>query len=179
MAYIKKVDRKITAKVMSGYFIKQYAVKTIRYSAIMPNCYPTSKGTIYGLSWKESDLLAIRKSGYVEEIELKVDKNDYAKLEPLKTIHKGFQEVLKHDALQSGQCIPNYFSYLFPVGLVDYTTVPDKYGIYEFYYSNYSGHIKEVRKPKLLHRNKSEEILDVIKDKGYCRYINSLVKEKK
>lgn len=177
MAYIKKSDRKPTAKNMTVYFIKQFYFNRPRYEVIIPNCYPTSKGTIYGFSWKELDICAVRKSGYIEEIECKISLHDLTKLEPLKTIHKGSKEILKHDALLSGDCLPNYFSYLFPVGLVDYNTIPEQYGIYEFQFTSYTGQVLEVRKPKLLHRNKDKSIVDAVKEKGYIRYINSVIKE--
>ena len=50
----------------------------------MPNVYPDSSTNIVeGLTWKEADILCVRKSGYTSELEIKISKqdmrNDYSK----------------------------------------------------------------------------------------------------
>src|SRR5690606_851431 len=94
-----------------------------RYQVMAPNVVPST-------CWLEMDLLGIRRSGYVDEIEIKLDradfKADFKKRVPSNPRCHG----LKHDVLAAGDGLPNYFAFAVPEGLVEPGEVPDYAGLY-------------------------------------------------
>ena len=93
--------------------------------------------------------------------------------------YESYKEVLKHDVLQSGDGLPNYFSFIVPQDMIRPEEVPEKYGLYYFYWTASKPCIKEIRKPKLLHKNKvGDKLVATLHNKGYNRYINAVLKGK-
>ena len=158
-------------------FYQQYFT---RYKIVAPNIFPSR---IYG----EMDILAIRKSGYVDEIEIKLSKSDF-KADFNKTVNKKiktdygykFTKVKKHRTLRSGKCIPNYFSFLVPESIVDEIEIPKYCGLYVIY-ENRRNNIFEVKKAPILHKKKDivEGLEEQIGKKMMYRYWNEIKKQKK
>jgi len=106
-----------------------------RYEIVAPNIF---------LDWRfnEMDIIAIRKSGFIDEIEIKTSKADFkADFKKTVTVLDGCREAggfkipnnverLKHDCLVEGLNYCNYFSFLIPVELVDEVTIPNYAGLY-------------------------------------------------
>ena len=127
-----------------------------RYELIAPNVYPCWK-------LKEMDIMAIRKSGFVDEIEVKLSKPDFLAdfkktvnidVEPyfgaVKTYNVTFEEKNKHECIEKGLNHCNYFSFLMPEELVEKCEIPEYSGLYTFN----DRWVKEVKKPKKLHNRK-------------------------
>ncbi|MCK5020813.1 MAG: hypothetical protein KAS32_27575 [Candidatus Peribacteraceae bacterium] len=130
-----------------------YARWSPRYELVAPNIY---LDYLRG----EMDILGIRPSGYVDEIEIKISVSDF-RADFRKTIKvvdetgARYSKKLKHEALREGLTHCNYFSFLLPEELIDKCEgeIPECYGIYT--YKN--GDVVEKRKASLLHRNKISE----------------------
>ncbi len=119
-----------------------------RYELLAPN--------IYLDFWSEMDLLGVRKSGYVDEIEIKVSASDF-KADFKKTINifederrYRYKEIPKHEALPSGLVKCNYFSFLLPEEIADKCEIPDYAGLFVIR-NNY---VREVKRAPLLHKTK-------------------------
>lgn len=80
---------------------------------------------LYFFNW-ESDYLAITKSGYLYEIEVKISKNDYKKDFEKKDKHLILENTLNNNI---NGIIPNYFYYAVPYGLIDISDVPNYAGL--------------------------------------------------
>lgn len=152
-----------------------------RYEIVAPNIY---------LDWKfnEMDIFGLRRSGYVDEVEIKLSKSDF-NADFKKTVHiksqcrcivsesysyGGHFKKLKHEALQDGQPHCNYFSFLLPDELVDKCEIPDYAGLYVFKYDrNGRGYVSEVKAARLLHKRKlSEQLKYEVGRKMAYRYWN-------
>ena len=81
------------------------------------------------------------------------------------------KNVSKHEALQEGLDIPNYFSFLIPEELESKIEVPDHAGLYAFRPTSYLGKIYEIKKPPRLHnRRLSPHLINKIAMKMASRY---------
>lgn len=78
----------------------------------------------------ESDFLAISKSGYVAEVEIKISKSDFNN-DAKKVL--AYSKIKKHDYLHDKETSykPNKFFYAFPEGLIKHDEVDINYGIIE------------------------------------------------
>lgn len=127
-----------------------------RYELIAPNVYPC-------WMFKEMDIMAIRKSGFVDEIEVKLSRSDFL-ADFKKTVNikreryfdkerncSMYHEVRnKHECISEGINHCNYFSFLMPEELANKCEIPEYSGLYVF-----DGRwVKEVKKPKRLHKRK-------------------------
>lgn len=147
------------------------------YELVLPNTY---------VHWgSEMDIMAMRKSGFVHEIEIKLSKADYLN-DFRKTIHvqdkacylrpwaliaakragspmqhdPGSMPVdwPKHEVLAMGDAPANYFSFLVPWWLAEKIEVPDHAGLM-YAHRDRRGIlvIVEVKKPPRLHNRKLSE----------------------
>lgn len=102
------------------------------------------------LSW-EADIISFSNSGYMYEFEIKISKQDFEK-DFKKRKHRRLKEPInfkKHNFRT-----PNYFSYVAPIECFP-LCVPDYAGLFEVCESkNNNLFIKEVRKPKRIHKDK-------------------------
>lgn len=114
-------------------------IRTHAYDIILPNFF---------VGRNEMDIFRMTKSGYIEEYEIKVSKQDFK---------NDFDKPWKHAGLESGQCKPNKFWFVCPNGLIGLKDVPEYAGL--IYYTDrkeYYGRMFEVKKtPKLLHKDKN------------------------
>lgn len=155
----------ITADEITDCF---YRKKGHKYRVVIPNVYPHPR-------YKEMDIMAIRPSGYVEEIEVKLTKSDYAAdFRKTLNIKDGLVNKNKHQALKEGLSLCNRFYFLMPQDLADGIVVPEHAGLYIL--SN-SGWIELIKKAPLLHRRKiTPEIeMNVLKNLQY-RYWTQRIK---
>jgi len=129
----------------------------------------------------EMDVMSMSKSGLLYEFEIKVSKSDF-KADVKKRKFKFFKDETKID-----EYIPNYFSYVCPVGMIDIDEMEDYMGLY--YYGKESGEIWEAKKPKRIHKHLHdkgkilEKVARVNSERqflGCCRltYNNNLIKER-
>ena len=147
---------KPTAKELQISF---YEANSQRYQITAPNIY---------LDWEfnEMDICAVRKSGFIDEVEIKLSKSDF-NADFKKTIkidqgkadksnqYKGFFEIFKHDAIEHGICHCNRFSFLMPEEIVDKCDIPEYAGLYVYKtWSNGHSRIVESKSAPLLHRRK-------------------------
>ena len=102
----------------------------------------------------EMDLFGLRKSGYLDEVEIKLSaadfKNDFKKKLGIKE-GKRYRKVLKHTALPEGLTLCNRFSFLIPHTIVKSCEIPEYAGLLII---NSLGWIEERKKAPLLHKNK-------------------------
>lgn len=116
-----------------------------RYELVAPNIY---LGDCSG----EMDLLAIRRSGYIDEIEIKVSKPDF-KADFNKTVWcpEEHKYILKHRSIKENTRLCNYFSFLLPEALSGNCEIPEYAGLF-IYHAN--GIVREEKRAPLLHRRK-------------------------
>jgi hypothetical protein len=123
-----------------------------KYILVGHNTFPT-------WSHPEMDLFGLRKSGYLDEIEIKLSvsdfKNDFKKIIHIKEGGR-YKKHLKHTALPNGLVFCNRFSFLLPHTIVNDCEIPKYAGLYV---RDAYGHIREVKKAPLLHKRKIEEWL--------------------
>lgn len=137
-----------------------YRNEQLRYQLVLPNV-KLDCGS-------EVDLFCLRKSWYLEEVEVKCTISDFRadfkktvcvnRLDEERDSNRPYQnyiEVNKHEALQEGRLLPNYFSFLIPDHLMGRVDVPEYCGLYYEYHSRGRDSIACFKKPKLLHRIKT------------------------
>jgi len=117
----------------------------------------------------ESDFLAVSKSGYVWEIEIKVSRADFKN--DFKKMDRGGKN--KHEKLQSGKGLkPNKFCFAVPNKLISVKEVPDYAGLIYFYKG---GSGKIIKRPKFLHKDNlfnNNYFLKQMLNKFYFRHTN-------
>lgn len=134
-----------------------------RYEIVAPNIY---------LDWQfnEMDIIAIRKSGYVDEIEIKTSKADFqADFRKTVSVQDGFEQIgphsyknytvrPKHDCLIEGLNHSNYFSFLIPEELEEKVNIPHYAGLYVARTDrNGIVRVHEKKSALLLHKRKISE----------------------
>ncbi len=135
-----------------------------RYDFMIPNTH-FNKGY-------EMDIMCVRKTSMmVEEIEVKTSRSDFL-ADFRKTVGR-FR--MKHDELQRGNLVANYFCFLVPADLLlkIQDDIPDYAGIYTgyrlnkpFHENDAAGYIRVVKKPKRLHKDRPTEKLLYKKTRG-------------
>jgi len=115
----------------------------------------------------EMDILGLRRSGYVDEIEIKLNAKDYraefektirVKREDTDNGYPLYDKMLKHDALERGITNCNYYWFLMPESLASTCDIPEYAGILIYYIDNAGiERIKHKRNPTLLHKRKLSE----------------------
>ena len=163
-----------SVKNMQIMFYKTYIKK---YDIIIPNTYFTSCSS-------ELDMACLRPSGFVDEIEIKLSRDDFIRdFKKTTTVWKdaSCKKMNKHEALAKGLLPTNRFSFYMPEeiyeqGIVIPTPCIKYAGLYLFRYNKVGiPVIREVIKPKLLHRNKiSMREKHIIGMKMACKYWSNL-----
>jgi len=144
-----------------------------RYKIIAPNIF---------VKYNEMDIIAIRSSGYIDEIEIKLTKSDFKADFNKKIGNRWNGNTNKHKALKEGSnlLICNYFSFLIPKGLVDIDLIPEYCGVYIYNDNGKRKFVYEVRKANIIHKKKQDVKLHrEIGIKMMYRYWNLLNKLKK
>lgn len=153
MAFIRKHyseqknDVPLDAKSLASVFYKTYSED---FDIIIPNCF-----LVVGQG--ESDLLCIRKSLYIEEIETKISKqdfyNDFSKTITLKDSENAtYTTINKHDAAKEGLCFFNRHWFLLPNNVIELSEIPEHSGLMVIYRNK----IKVIKSAPLLHRRKAD-----------------------
>lgn len=134
----------------------------IAFNKSMRSYFPFLIPNTYIKDWFECDIIGVKDSGYVHEIEIKMSRSDY-KEDFKKSLKSHINHPLakrednriityKHDLLQGGYSPINYFSFLTPKGLLNIEDVPANYGLYEFD----GRYVSCLRTPRILHRRKAD-----------------------
>ncbi len=143
------MDTKITSTDLQVAFYKDQSHK---YEFVVPNVFLRFD--------YELDLLCLRQSGYIDEIEIKVSKSDFLadfkKLSRVMDKQGITRSAKKHQALSEGLLPANRFSFLMPEELADQCKIPDYAGLYVL---TKRGRIKLVKKAPLLHKRKISDKL--------------------
>lgn len=84
--------------------------------------------------WFECDFLAVTKADYAREFEIKTSHADFLKdfeKRATRCRHGRWSAKAenKHDRLKSGDCVPNYYWFVCPPGVIDLSEVPDYAGL--------------------------------------------------
>lgn len=130
-----------------------------RYSILAKNIY-------FGWEGNEMDLLGVRKSGYIDEVEIKLSKSDY--LADFKKTHKAGRT--KHEAVAAGLLPCNYFAFFMPEELAGQCEIPEYAGLYTFRIDNTgNGRISEEKRSPILHRKKigDKTMIDIGRKMAY------------
>ena len=147
-------------KLQKAFFRKTHN----RYSLLIPNVYLRGHGC-------ELDLFGVRRSGYSDEIEIKLSVSDFNadfKKQMQVLVEDKYTDMLKHEAIESKLMPCNYFSFLVPHTIIDKCNVPDYAGLYVF--TQY-GRVQQVKKAPLLHRQKlSDEAIYFVARKMAMRH---------
>jgi hypothetical protein len=137
---MKPITEKIIQRQLYDFYIK------LGHKLIAPNIY---------LHYSEADLITVQASGYVNEIEIKINKADF-KRDFEKRKHKYYAAARAKKA-RSFAHLPNYFWFAFPHKLLDKIDfdVPDYYGLITL--RNYGMEVYYPvihRRAKFLHKKK-------------------------
>ena len=111
----------------------------------------------------EADILSINNAGFSHEIEIKLSKSDFKNdFKKKYTNQKTGEKFLKHDKIGCGDYICNAFSFLLPMGMIDYQSIPDHCGIIEFYHNEDSWETEfyKIREPKTIHQDSYWQLCD-------------------
>lgn len=126
-------------------FVISYMWSKQRYCFVAPNCY------LGPADFSEHDLICIRRSGFIDEVEIKRTVSDF---------HADFKKTArhgqnKHVALANGLTPMNYFWFLMTEELADKVIdeVPDHAGIY----IQKHGFVCELKKARRLHTRKIDQ----------------------
>ncbi len=143
-----------------------------RYDIVVPNAY--FQGQV-----NEMDIAAIRKSGFLDEIEIKRTyadfKKDFGKTSIVWEKTKGRPRPIKmkkHTLIKSGNLPCNYFYFMMPMELAKKCEIPEYAGLFVYKILGKNRiNIFEKIKPKRLHNKKLEQQVkyDMLK-KIYYKY---------
>jgi len=97
------------------------------------------------LAW-EADIVSITKANYMNEFEVKTSKSDFER-DFAKRKHSQFRNP------RMARRIPNYFWYVAPIKAFP-LCVPDYAGLIEVTKSRSGLSLEQIKKPKLIHKNK-------------------------
>lgn len=109
-------EERLSSKIIR----KLYSNLCSRYFPIVPNSY------VY--AW-ESDLLAISKTNYATEYEVKISRNDFKADFKKDKKHQFISDAFKYKF--SSYELPNYFYYATPPGLLNKSEIPPYAGLIE------------------------------------------------
>lgn len=114
---LKSVNVKLADKIK---FDLMNGVRNNQSDLIIPNFYINS--------WYEMDLFKMTKSGFVTEYEIKIRRSDF-----FNDFKKGIDSSKsKHDLIKQGERICNYFTFVFPKGLIKKEEIPLYCGAIEY-----------------------------------------------
>jgi hypothetical protein len=129
---------------------------------------------LYVYNW-ESDYLAITRSMYAYEVEVKISLADYNKdfeKQEKHQVMQGWFEVRKQALYETGDWVrygrPNYFYYCVPDGLVDPKDIPPYAGLAYVCGRN----LRKVKDAPILHRDKFDPEAYKMADKFYYNWWN-------
>jgi len=144
-------------------FSEKYIQQCLYRGFLSPSSKKYEMFNLFVFEW-ESDYLAITKSDYVYEIEIKISRADY--FNDFK--HKGQKHLILEEKCASSNA-PNYFYYAVPEELITIEEVPEYAGLI---YVNSWGGIRIVKQaPKIIKESLNLDNLNLT-NKFYYSYIN-------
>lgn len=120
----------------------------------------------------ECDFLGIRRSGFIDEFEIKLTRSDFRA-----DFCKSCEDVLKHDELLNGKLPPNYFYFVAPEGIIKLEELNPKYGLIEV---TDKGVLKTRKEARRLHKDKAsdEQKISLLK-KHHWKWWNAFIDKQK
>lgn len=190
MGVIKKSTFKMTEKnIIKSLLCDRRIVE--KYPVMLPNCYTQPDN--------EADLFAVRKSGFCDEFEIKVTRQDfladakkwvqYREIDKQIDLFKGDEYeqwvtagrikgeepwcMFKREALEKGLMQPNYFWYVLSEKVkVEDSEIPEWAGVI---FISEKGWVRIARDPKRLHKGKIDaNLYEKVLKKGLHRYLDKL-----
>jgi hypothetical protein len=131
---------------------------------------------VFSHTW-ESDFLALTKSGYLYEGEVKISKSDFKADFKKKDKHTLLQESYEKIEGVEGKLRPHYFFYVVPEKLITEDEVPEYAGLI-YVHATIIGNsrvyyqFQEIKAAPKLHSNKIDENNLKLIDKFYYNYIH-------
>lgn len=123
----------------------------------------------FSYTW-ESDFLALTKSGYLYEGEVKVSRSDFKADFKKKDKHTLLRESYEKIEGVEGKLRPHYFFYAVPEGMITEDEVPEYAGL--IYMTEYFPYWRWVKQAPLLHKDKfSDEELN-LQEKFYHNMVS-------
>lgn len=124
---------------------------------------------VFSHTW-ESDFLALTKSGYLYEGEVKISKSDFKADFKKKDKHTLLQESYEKLEGVEGKLRPHYFFYAVPEGLITEDEIPEYAGL--VYMTEHFPYWKWVKQAPLLHKEKfTDEELN-LQEKFYYNMVS-------
>lgn len=159
----------MTAKLIIKNLVED--LRNRKHKFVLPNIF---------IDFWECDVFSVSTSGYTQEFEVKITKEDFYK-DFDKQLHEcwGKPGKMKHDEIRNGNRM-NKFWFVYPKDMIDISEVPDYAGIYHIVKideERYAFHF--VREAKFLHKRKfidSPKLLEAIGLKCYYKLINEETK---
>jgi len=104
---------------------------------------------------QETDIIAISKSDYIYEFEVKISKadfkKDFIKEKHINIINENATKIIKDE---TSFILPNYFNYVVPANLLTIDEVPEYAGLIYF---NEDLSFDVIKKPRLIHKTKADD----------------------
>ena len=145
---------------------EELIVDKLRWNFLSPSTVRYHLNGLYTFSYTwESDFLALTKSGYLYEGEVKISKSDFKADFKKKEKHNILQESYAKIEGVEGKLRPHYFFYAVPEGLINEEDVPEYAGL--VYMVNYFPYWKWVKQAPLLHKDKFTDIELNLQEKFY------------
>lgn len=153
------------------------------FEQVFPNVYLDGDNN-------EMDLCCVRKSGYIEEIEVKISKSDFQadfkkiaylkltenELLTMPRLWNSMGKVNKHEAIAQGRVLCNRFSFLMPRDLVEKCDIPDYAGIWVYDPDTKREWVSQLRTATLLHKRKvSPDVINKAARNMTNRYWRSII----
>lgn len=161
---IQKELVRFTENDLQRAFVETWMWARNRYAFIAPNVRDLWPNLT------EYDLLAIRRSGFVDEIEIKLSASDFAA--DFKKM--GRHGISKHKLIAEGGATCNYFAFLVPEELESKIKVPDHAGLYVLRRGHFA---EEAKRAPRLHKNRiGEKMRGRLGEKMMFKYWRHVIK---
>ena len=150
---------------------EELIVDKLRWHFLSPSTVRYHLNGLYTFShtW-ESDYLALTKSGYLYEGEVKVSRSDFKADFKKEQKHTLLRETYEKIEGLEGKLRPHYFFYAVPEGLIQEEEVPEYAGL--IYMTEYFPYYKWVKQAPLLHKEKFSDQELNLQDKFYYNMIS-------
>ena len=150
---------------------EELIVDKLRWHFISPSTVRYHLNGLYTFShtW-ESDYLALTKSGYLYEGEVKVSRSDFKADFKKEQKHTLLRESYEKIEGLEGKLRPHYFFYAVPEGLVSEDEVPEYAGL--IYMVEHFPYYKWIKQAPLLHKEKFSDQELNLQDKFYYNMVS-------
>ena len=145
---LTETEHRASVKRMQQAFTRNYMIYVRRFEFIFPN--------VHMGNGNEADILGFRPSGFRDEVEIKTSKSDF-RADFKKSVVCDGHWGNKHERLEQGRGIANYFSFYVPERMQGYVEerLPDYAGLYVFHINDRGTmFVEEVKRAPRMHSRK-------------------------